>query len=174
MIPFIILDLIALALLEYESLDGEEMTWVIDGKDLSVLHEQRLLEENERGAVAESEQEEIPEEPAIVVEAANDVPDPEPEPESGACQAYVVATTATTFGDCKCGFAKADPSAAALGPLVSRPGVEGEISAKGRDSAQRGQKDMSMTAVVRRIANADEKRFTSGKVFTDLSELEGA
>jgi hypothetical protein len=64
--------------------------------------------------------------------------------------------------------------AAALSPLVSRPGVEVDISDKGRDSAQRGQKDMSITAVVKRIASADEKVFASGTIYTDISELEGA
>ena len=74
------LDLIAETLLEYESLDGEEMSWVIDGKDLSVLHEQRILEENERGPVSEAEQEETPEETSATTEPTNEVPDPKPEP----------------------------------------------------------------------------------------------
>jgi hypothetical protein len=33
---------------------------------------------------------------------------------------------------------------------------------------------MSMTAVARRIARVDEKLFTTGKIVTDLSKLEGA
>jgi hypothetical protein len=65
-------------------------------------------------------------------------------------------------------------SAAAISPLISRPGVEVEISDKGRASAQRDQKDMSMAAVTRRIASTDEERFTTGKIVTDLGELEGA
>jgi len=65
-------------------------------------------------------------------------------------------------------------SAAAISPLISRPGVEVEISDKGRASAQRNQKDMSIAAVTRRIARTDEERFTAGKIVTDLGELEGA
>ncbi|HIA90525.1 MAG TPA: DUF835 domain-containing protein [Candidatus Poseidoniales archaeon] len=67
-----------------------------------------------------------------------------------------------------------EASATALSPLISRPGVEVKTSDKGRDSAQRTQKDMSMTAVARRIARVDEKLFTTGKIVTDLNKLEGA
>jgi len=75
------LDKVAESLLEYESLDGEEMSWVMDGKDLSVLHEQRILEESEKGPVVESGVDEESEEtPENSVDPANDVPNPEPEP----------------------------------------------------------------------------------------------
>ena len=59
-----------------------------------------------------------------------------------------------------------------LGPMTSRPGVEISTETKGRDSATREQKDMSISAISRRVAIADEVRNTTGKVLTNLTDLE--
>eukprot|EP01045_Picozoa_sp_COSAG04_P039303 COSAG04_NODE_10951_length_741_cov_2.422118_1_plen_150_part_10 len=70
--------------------------------------------------------------------------EPEPEPESsGACQRYQVDMSAAVFGNCKCGFPKADHSASALdssprGRLASQwqaaaDGVEEKVPYPGLD-----------------------------------------
>ena len=54
---------------------------------------------------------------------------------------------------------------------MTRPGVEIDLKKKGRESAHREQKDMSVSSVSRRIAEQDYKRNKEGEIVTTAEDL---